>query len=39
MKDLRNRVLQCDCGITISRDQNAAVNILQEGLRLLQEVA
>ena len=39
MKDLRNRVLQCDCGITISRDQNAAANILREGLRLLQEVA
>ena len=39
MKDLRNRVLQCDCGITISRDQNAAANVLREGMRLLQEVA
>ena len=39
MKDLRIRGLQCDCGITISRDQNAAVNILREGLRLLQNAA
>lgn len=39
MKDLRIRVLQCDCGITISRDQNAAANVLREGMRLLQEVA
>ena len=37
MKDLRIRVMKCDCGLTISRDQNAAINILQEGLRLLTE--
>lgn len=39
MKDLRIRVMNCDCGFTINRDQNAAINILQEELRLLTEVA
>ena len=39
MKDLRIRTMKCDCGLTISRDQNAAINILNEGLRLLTEVA
>lgn len=39
MKDLTIRIMKCDCGLTISRDQNAAINILQEGLRLLTEVA
>ena len=39
MKDLAIRTIKCDCGLTISRDQNAAINILQEGLRLLTEVA
>ena len=39
MKDLANRKLICDCGLTISRDRNAAINILNEGLRLLNEVA
>lgn len=39
MKDLRIRVMRCDCGLTIGRDQNAAINILQEGLRLLTEAA
>ena len=37
MKDLTIRTMKCDCGLTISRDQNAAINILQEGLRLLTE--
>ena len=35
MKDLRIRTMICDCGLTISRDQNAAINILREGLRIL----
>ena len=35
MKDLSKRKMICDCGFTISRDQNAAINILNEGLRLL----
>lgn len=35
MKDLTIRTLRCDCGITISRDQNAAINIKNEGLRIL----
>ena len=37
MKNLRNRTMKCDCGLTISRDHNAAINILNEGLRLLKE--
>ena len=37
MKNLSIRTMKCDCGLTISRDQNAALNILQEGLRLLDE--
>ena len=36
MKDLKIRILKCDCGTTISRDKNAAINILNEGLRILQ---
>ena len=39
MKDLTIRTMKCDCGLTISRDWNAAINILQEGLRLLTEIA
>lgn len=35
MKDLTNRTMRCECGHVMSRDQNAALNILQEGLRLL----
>ena len=37
MKDLSIRKMNCDCGLSISRDQNAAINILREGLRLLSE--
>lgn len=39
MKDLTVRIMKCDCSLTISRDRNAAINILHEGLRLLTEVA
>ena len=39
MKDLAIRKMICDCGLMISRDQNAAINILNEGLRLLTEEA
>ena len=35
MKDLTIRTMRCDCGLTISRDQNAAINIKKEGLRIL----
>lgn len=35
MKDLNNRTLTCDCGLTINRDYNAAINIKNEGLRIL----
>ena len=37
MKDLTIRTMKCDCGLTISRDKNAAINILNEGLRILNE--
>ena len=37
MKDLSMRIMKCDCGITFDRDQNAAINIKREGLRLLKE--
>ena len=35
MKDLSIRTLRCACGTVISRDQNAAINIRNEGLRIL----
>ena len=35
MKDLTIRTMRCDCGLIISRDQNAAINIRNEGLRIL----
>lgn len=34
MKDLTQRIMKCDCGCIIDRDQNAALNIKAEGLRL-----
>ena len=39
MKDLTIRTMRCDCGLVMSRDQNAAINIKREGLRLLKAVA
>ena len=35
IKDLKIRTMRCDCGLVIGRDQNAAINILNEGLRIL----
>ena len=35
MKNLNNRIMKCDCGLIIGRDQNAAINIKKEGLRIL----
>lgn len=37
MKNLAIRTMKCECGLTISRDQNAAISILHEGLRMLNE--
>lgn len=39
MKNLRVRTMKCDCGLTMSSDRNAAINILQEGLRTLKVAA
>ena len=36
MKDLSIRTMRCDCGLTMNRDSNAALNIKKEGLRLLE---
>lgn len=35
MKDLNIRTMHCSCGLVMSRDQNAAINIKNEGLRRL----
>lgn len=35
MKDLSIRIMRCDCGCVLDRDHNAAINIKNEGLRLL----
>ena len=37
MKNLQIRTMKCDCGLVISRDRNAAINILREGVRILNE--
>ena len=39
MKDISFRTIECDCGLTMNRDQNAAINIKKEGLRILKSVA
>lgn len=39
MKDLSIRVMKCDCGAEVGRDQNAAINIKNEGLRMLRSAA
>ena len=39
MKDIGQRMMKCDCGLEMSRDQNAAINIKKEGLRILKTAA
>ena len=39
MKDLSIRKMRCDCGLIMDRDQNAAINIKKEGLRMLRNAA
>lgn len=39
MKDLGQRMMRCDCGVVMNRDQNAAINIKKEGLRMLKTAA
>lgn len=35
MKNLSIRTMKCECGMKMNRDQNAAINIKKEGLRIL----
>jgi len=35
MKNLTKRVMRCDCSLKLDRDHNAAINIKNEGLRML----
>ena len=35
MKDLSIRIMRCGCGLLMNRDQNAAINIKNEGLSIL----
>ncbi|MBS5593974.1 MAG: transposase [Clostridiales bacterium] len=35
LKNISIRTITCSCGLIMSRDQNAALNIKIEGLRLL----
>lgn len=39
MKNLSIRTFACDCGYTLDRDYNAALNIKNEGLRILKSIA
>ena len=34
-KDLRMRTMNCECGLMVNRDYNSAINIKNEGLRIL----
>lgn len=35
MKNLTIRTMRCDCGLILDRDHNAAINIKNEGIRIL----
>lgn len=34
-KELKDRIHKCDCGLEIDRDLNAAINVLNKGLKLV----
>ena len=36
---LKDRVYRCECGLVMDRDRNAAINIREEGLRMLNTAA
>ena len=35
MKDIKKRVMSCGCGFSLDRDLNAAINILNESIRIV----
>lgn len=39
MKDLSIRTMRCDCGFVLDRDHNSALNIKNEGLRILKSAS
>ncbi len=39
MKDMSIRTMKCSCGLKMDRDHNAAINILNEGLKQLKKAA
>ena len=38
MKDLSKRTFKCECGLALDRDENAAINILNESLKVESEI-
>ena len=37
-KELNDRVHSCECGLTLDRDENAAINILRRGLASVRQI-
>ena len=38
MKNLSKRIFSCECGLALDRDENAAINILNESLKVESEI-